>query len=296
MNPFRNRPWLFIGLIFYTIVLTAALLYFRFPAEQFRLYCETSLEALLPGTDCSIKSLRFKFPLSFEIEQITILEQQNNKEQLCVIDLAAVRPKLSKPTSHFHVDVTAFGGEHEFNVLFNREAEQFKMENIQLADLDLIHLSFLSKTFRRDITGILSGKGSYQGTWQNNTYKAEGKGNISIKDGNFSLLFPILSLKKIDLKQSQAEITLQGSKLQFNKGSFQGRELGGNFSGHIAFETPVRFSKLLFKGELSPMPPLLKKSRYAKNMVNQMKGRHNRTTLPFLLQGNLLGPRFKFDS
>lgn len=296
MNPFRNKPWLFTSLILYTLFLAAALLYFRFPAEQFKLFCQAKIELLFPGTTCSISDLRFKYPFSFEAEEISISEEQGKEEQIATITLATISPKLTNPTSRFDVSIAAYGGKHDFSILVNREEQQFKMENIELTNMDLGSFSFLQKTFKRKITGSLSGKGSYQGTWKNNEYSAEGKGNITIENGSFSLLLPVLSLKAIDLKSSKADISLQDKTLQFEKGDFQGKELNGSFSGNIAFQSPLAYSKLLFKGDLIPLPPLLKKSRYAKNMVKQLKKQRNRTTLPFLLQGSIERPRFKFDS
>jgi len=296
MNPFKNRPWLFISLILYTLLLTSALLYFRFPAEQFKLFCQTKVEQLFPNTTCSISSLHFKYPFSFEAEDININEEQKKKEPIANINLITITPKLPDPTSSFHVDLIAYGGEHEFSLLLNQEDQDFNMKSIELKNLDLSTIPFLHKTFKRKITGSLTGKGSYQGTWKNNEYSAKGQGNITIENGSFSLLLPILSLKEIDLKNYKADLTLHNKTLQFDKGVFQGKELNGSFSGNIAFQSPLAYSKLLFKGDLSPLPPLLKKSRYAKNMVKQLKKRHNRTTLPFLLQGNVEKPRFKFDS
>lgn len=296
MNPFKGRPWTFITLILYTLLLTGALLYFRFPADQFKVFCQTKIEQVFPDTNCTISDLRFKYPFSLEAEEINITENQGRKEQIVSVTLATISPKLSNPTALFHVDVKAYGGEHTFSLLLNKEDQQANLDNIEIKNMDLNHIPFLHKTFKRKITGLLSGKGSYQATWKDNDYKAEGQGAITIEDGSFGLLLPVLSLKKIDLKSSKADISLHNNALQFEKGEFQGRELNGGFSGKVAFQSPLAFSKLLFKGNLSPLPPLLKKSRYAKNMVKQLKKRHNRTTLPFLLQGNLSRPRFKFDS
>lgn len=296
MNPFKGRPWIFVTLLLYTLFLTGALLYFRFPAAQFKVFCQTKIEQMFPDTICTISKLRFKYPFSLEAEEIRLTEDQGKKEPIASISLLTINPKLSNPTALFHVGLEAYGGKHTFLVLLNREEQKANLDNITIQNMDLTRIPFLHKTFKRKVTGLLSGKGSYQATWKDDNYKAEGQGTITIDDGSFSLLLPVLSLKEIDLKSSKADISLRNNALQFEKGEFQGRELNGNFSGKVAFQSPLPFSKLLFKGNLIPLPPLLKKSRYAKNMVNQLKKRHNRTTLPFLLQGNIARPRFKFDT
>ncbi len=170
------------------------------------------------------------------------------------------------------------------------------MEDIQVNSLDLAKVPFLQQTFGRKITGSLSGSGTYQGSWDRKKPSAEAKGSIVIDKGSFSLLLPIFSLEQIDLKKLTADLVLKKNRLQFNKGNFHGQELKGEFSGDLGLQSPLKRSGFSFKGALEPLPPLLKKSKYAQDMVIQLKKQHARATLPFLLQGSVEKPQFKFDS
>ncbi len=296
MNPFRGRPLFFISLIIYGLLLTAALLYFRFPSEKFKTFCQAQVENLLPDTRCSISEIRYKLPFAFEIIDIGLNSKQKDEQTLLTVDRLIVRPKMTAPKSKFHVELTACDGNHDFSLRINQTKKEASFENIHLKNLDLAKLPFLRQTFGREITGSLSGSGTYRATWKDDILDGKGKGNISMVDGSFKLLLPILSLQKIDLKKFNTNLVFQKEKLQFNGGNFQGRELKGDFNGGLTLRTPIEQSKYSFKGTLEPMPPLLKKNRYAKNLLIQMKKRHNRTTLPFLLQGSVKRPRFKFDS
>jgi len=296
MNPFRGRPLFFTGLIIYGLLLTAALLYFRFPAEKFKTFCQAQVENFLPDTRCSISEIRYKLPFAFEIIGIELSSKQKKEQTLLTVDRMIVRPKITAPQSKFHVALTACDGKHDFSLRINQTKNEARFDNIHLKHLDLAKLPFLRQTFGREITGSLSGSGTYQTTWNDDILEGKGKGEIAMADGSFKLLLPILSLQKIDLKKFDADLIFQKEKLQFNKGHFKGRELKGDFNGGLTLRTPIEQSKYSFKGTLEPMPPLLKKNRYAKNLLIQMKKRHNRTSLPFLLQGSVKRPRFKFDS
>jgi len=296
MNPFRGRPLFFTGLVIYGLLLTAALLYFRFPAEKFKTFCQTQVEQLLPDTRCSISKIRYKLPFSFEIIDIDLSSRQKKEQKLLTVDRLIVSPKMTAPKSKFRVKLAACDGRHDFSLHIDQAEKKASFKNIRLANLDLAKLPFLSQAFGRKITGSLSGSGSYIATWNNDIPTGKGKGQITMVNGSFKLLLPILSLQKIDLKKFSADLVFQKEKLQFNKGTFQGRELKGDFNGGLALRSPIEQSKYSFKGTLEPLPPLLKKNRYAKNLLIQMKKRHNRTTLPFLLQGSVKRPRFKFDS
>ncbi len=296
MNSFQNRVLLCTGLLLYGLALTAALLYFRFPTEEFKHFCQTQAERLLPGAHCSVGQLNYRFPLSIHAQQIAFSSRQGKKEILCNVDQVLLTPQLSSLKSHFKLAVTAWNGEHSFALLLNQEKQQFSMEDIQLHNLDLARVPFLQQSFGREITGSLSGSGSYHGSWNTTSGAAEGQGALTIEKGGFGLLLPIFSLHTIDLKKLTTDLVLQKNSLQFNKGTFHGQELKGEFSGNLALQAPFNHSEFSFKGELEPLPPLLKKSKYAQNMVIQLKKQRASATLPFLLQGSVENPKFKFDS
>ena len=296
MNPFRNRPLLFCSLILYTLLLTAALLYLRFPTEDVKLFCQGKLAQLLPETQCSIANFRYKFPFGLEVKTINFTDKQKKPQTLFTVGQALISTNLSAPLSQFHVAFSAYGGTHDFTILINRSEQTVTLENIHLVHLNLAEIPILGKASKREITGSLSGNATFRSSWNVDKPMRSGRGNMKIDKGSFGLLFPILSLKKIDLEELRTDFTFQKDRIQVSKGYFQGKELKGEFGGDLALRTPFELSALAFNGTLEPLPALQKKSKYAQNMVIQLEKLHNRTTLPFLLQGSVQRPRFKFDT
>ena len=305
MNPVKKNIVVFGGLLVYTLALTAALLYFRFPAEKAALFCQTKMELIFPKTQCAVEKLSYSFPLSVTVHQMDFKSNQGKKENLCRIDQLTISPQLSSlnalsdiqsAASQLNVEINAWDGVHSFSLLLNPEEQQFSMEEIRFDNLNLAQIPFLQQTFGREITGSFSGSGSYRGGWSQKRSVASGEGKLTIDRGTFSLIQPILSLDKIDLKKLTADLVLKQEQLQFSKGSFHGEELKGEFSGDVTLQSPLKRSAFSFKGTLEPLPPLLKKSKYAQNMVLQLKKQHARATLPFALQGSVERPKFKFDS
>lgn len=296
MNPFRNRFIFFCSLIIYAILLSAILLYFRFPAKKFKTFCQTRMELLIPDTRCSISQIHYKIPFRVEFEDITWHSNEGNTQNLLHIDRLLVQPRLTAPGSHFAINIKAYDGNHSCTLLLKTKTKKIIFEDIQLKHLHLAKIPLLHQTLQRNITGVFSGTGSYRTTWNESLLSGTGQGNIQITDGSFELLFPILSLKKIDVKTFDADIILQGKSMHLNKGSFQGKELKGEFSGTLDVEQPIAHTELSFAGTLEPLPPLIRKSNYAKAMIRQLKKQHKRPTLPFLLQGSVQRPKFKFDS
>lgn len=295
MNFLRNRLVLSCSLILYTLLLTAALLYFRFPAEKLKLSCQLRLEQLLSVNHCTIGQLSYHFPFSMVANEIQFSSRTGEGGQLVTVDQAILTPALTSPKSRFLVTLNACGGKHDFALILNRTENEFTLKDIRLRDLDLAQLPFLRQATAREITGSLEGSGTYHGIRKNGKYETDGQGTITLSKGSFGLLYPILSLKNIDLQSFQADISLQGDDLKFSNGTFSGQELKGDFSGILGLKTGLATSSLAFQGKLDPLPPLLKKSKHAKNMVNQLKKQRNQTGLPFRLNGVVQKPSFRFS-
>ena len=148
----RNRLVLFFTLTLYTLVLTAALLYFRFPAEKFNLFCQFGLEQLLPGTHCTIERLTYRFPLSLAAKEISCSSREGEEKELFTIDQATLTPLLTPPGSRFRVALSAWDGKHTFTLFLDRANREFSLKDIYVSGLNLARLPLLRQAFTREIT------------------------------------------------------------------------------------------------------------------------------------------------
>ncbi len=296
MTLLRNKIVLLFTLLFYTGSLTAALLYYRFPTESFKDYCESSLEGLLPDTSCSIKELSYSFPLGLTAKEIRFQSAGEEARELFFIDQAKIKSTPVALTTRFLVEIDSAEGQHSLTLLRDAKKTKFSLENIQIENFNLAKAPFLHQIMNRKISGYCQINGSYQGEWKDTQYQATGKGNITIEKGDFQLLEPILSLKKIDLQKMESDFVLQKNELKFTNGTFNGKELTGSFSGSVGMLPALPQSTFSFRGKMEPLAPLLKKSKYAQNMIIQLKKQGKRSSLPFLLEGTVQKPKFHFDS
>ncbi len=294
MSFFKSKSSFLFVLFLYTFLLSAVLLYFRFPAEKVKLYCEVHMEQLLAGTDCSIEKIRYSFPFSIALDNVGFRSKLASKQELFSLDHVFISPDISEPTSRFETKIDAFGGKHSFTLIVDKTGKKFTIKDLLVKDLDPTRIPFLSSASGREITGTVAGSGDYHGAWKNGKYEAAGKGNITLADGRFGLLLPILSLNSIDLKKFTTELELKDKKLQCNNGKFNGKELKGTFSGTLGLGSTLKAATLSFNGEIEALPELLKKSQHAQRMITQMKKQQKRTTLPFYLQGIVQKPSFLF--
>lgn len=82
MSFFKSKSSFLFVLFLYTFLLSAVLLYFRFPAEKVKLYCEVHMEQLLAGTDCSIEKIRYSFPFSIALDNVGFRSKLESKQEL----------------------------------------------------------------------------------------------------------------------------------------------------------------------------------------------------------------------
>lgn len=230
------------------------------------------------------------------METMQFTEESGTATNLFTIKHGVLTPSLKAPFSQSQITLSASQGTLESNITIDKAKQTIHFDHIELDQLNLAQVPFLEQTFNRKITGILSGNAVIRATINGHLQIYSGQGEVTIEEGSFSLIYPVLSLKEIDLKKLTTDFSLSTNGLSLQQGYFKGKDLQGEFAGLCTLPQPFKNAELAIKGSLEPRPPLLKQSKYVKNMVLQLKRQNRKVTLPFLLDGNVQRPRFKFDS
>ncbi len=296
MSTLKNKTSFLLFLFLYALVLGSVLIYFRFPADKLVIYCERSFSRLMPGTEFSIDQIHYSFPFSLALDTLKANKKTNDKQELFTIDRVLISPVFSAPTSQFQIKLDAFSGVHGFSLILGPEEKEFTLKDIKLTHLDPARIPFLERATKRKITGSIDATGEYHAVWENDRYSTKGTGQLTLEKGTFDLLLPIFSLNSINLKKFSTDFTLANNTLRCSNGLFHGKELKGDFSGSILFNSALKDGRVSFSGELEPLPPLLKKSTHAKKMILLLKKQRKRGTVPFLLKGTVQKPRFTFET
>ncbi len=296
MKLFEHKIVLLLALFYYGLFCAVVMLYFRFPTEQLQLFCETKLEQVVTGSDCKISGIGYGFPFSIKANTIRFSDSKTKKQELFTLTDVRITPTLTAMTSRFGLELDAFGGTHNGTLELNRDTKEFTLQDIEVRDLDPAMIPFLKQASKREITGTVTGTGSFQGKWENGKYVTEGKGKLSLEQGSFALLLPVLSLNSIDLRKFETDIEFRDSTLQCLNGIFNGNELKGAFSGSLELHAGLKRATLSFIGELEPLPPLLQQGKQVQNMVMQLLKKQQHGTVPFVLKGTVQKPSFTFET
>ncbi len=291
-----GRRW--SGYIIYALMMIMFFLYLLFPVQQFKSFSTDLINRLFPGHVTTVDSWRYQFPLTLVV---TNLQLQARKQVIeadkanIILQQATITPSLRSRGKTFFINITAYGGSHQATLEFDRRRQTFSLPTIEIKDLDLAKLSWLQNNARRDISGLLTATGSYAGKKGRGLSGGTGRGKVQLKNGTIKLLYPILSLENIDVKNGDSIIELQDQKLLLTQGQFSGEELEGTFTGQVDLRGPsLADMQLDLSGTLMPLPPLLQKNKQAQTLLIQLQ--QNQSTLPFQLKGTIGQPIFLSDS
>ena len=145
MKFFENKIVLLITLFCYGLFCAVVVLYFRFPTEKLQMFCETKLEQLLTGSDCSIAGLGYGFPFSMTVKTIRFSDSKTKKQELFTITNVRITPALTALTSRFSIELDVFGGIYSSELVVDIEGKEFTLQNMEIRNIDPAIIPFLQQ-------------------------------------------------------------------------------------------------------------------------------------------------------
>ncbi len=279
----------------YAVLLTAVLLYVRFPAEKFRAYCEKRIEHLLTDSTCKIEGIAYRFPLSASFDTIKITRVINGLETSIVIDRLVISPEPLKFWKSFNLKGELYSGKFEARLDVDPQAQSFHLVNIHFEGVEVDALVQAIGLTERKITGILDFSGEYQAQ---NSHPGDGagKGVVEISTGSMSLLQPILSLSTLDFEKVAVDVTLEKGLLKIAQGDLQGRDMTADFTGELRIAPQLLDSNLQLSGHMEPDETFLRSNPQEQQIVQRLMQRFKMTVLAFRVGGTVKRPLFRFST
>lgn len=280
--------------LFYAVALTAALLYLRFPAEKFRVFCENKIESFLAGSDCHIERISYRLPFSVVFTNLQIVREAEGKRSALRVDRLAVTPAFPVFFKSFRVSGEMYRGKFSMQVAVDSRGENFTLSEVSLAGMNMEEWAGDFNLLDRKVSGKASVTGSYQATF-GAPLQGTGKGELNAEDGSFELLQPILSLNNLPFDRIRVDLAQEKEMLKFVKGEMSGKEMGAEFTGEMRLATPLPNSIVILSGQLSPRESFLAAHPGEKRLVEQLLRRYKTPALPFKVGGTVRRPTFRFS-
>lgn|GEM_PF-373336 len=292
----KNKKW--FGYILYCIILTAVLLYYRFPSDALRDYLQIRANNLNTPMSLSIEGIKPWPPFGLRFVQTEISPKDKPHIRLFTADSLLVSPgvwSFFKGKAKYRFECLAYKGDIGGCVYFekNRITAPFNTE-IGLRNIRIGNYGHLKHLIGRHVDGILSGTIYYSGQHKN-LMGGTGEANLRVLDGRVELLSPILTLGSIEFNEVKIDMALKGQKINLTRLELEGPQLKSTLSGTISLEKAFAKSTLDLKGEIEPFASFLKGAEDVYNAVRSFKQRLRKGTITFTIRGTLEQPKFKFS-
>jgi type II secretion system protein N len=288
---FSLRSFLYLV---YAVILTAVILYLRFPTEKFRHFCERHVEFYLSGSTCSIERIGYLFPFSLTVNNVQISQEVDGQISRHRIGFFTVAPDFTDFLQRFAINGEMYKGSFALDLRVDRSGKSFRINEVTLKDVDIEEWINDFGLLGRKVTGTANFSGEYQGTFANFS-GGLGKGELLVVDGRLQLLQPVLSITDFAYERIIVKMEHEKGALNFIEGEVLGNEIKANFTGTLGMTTPFLASNMSLSGSMIPSKEFLAANPAEKKVVEQLLRRYKMSVLPFKVGGSVQTPTFRFS-
>jgi type II secretion system protein N len=297
MQGFVSNHKNLFGYILYGLVLTAVLLYLRFPSDAVEDYFQAKGgRANLPLT-LSVDRIGPVIPFGLKFLKTRVSLRDSPNSLILKADRLSLRPSLlsllgGKPDYSFRL--AAYRGDTSGNIRLGQNGETASVDaQIELKNVDFGEYTYLQKLIGRTVTGTLSGTIKYNGQYRP-MLDGSGEAKLSLSEGMVELAEPFLTLKSIDFDELEIDMVLNKQKINVGRLEFKGRQLQGKLSGTITLRKALAESVLSLSGTIEPFAALFESAEGMQETVAFLRGRLDQGTFTFMIEGTLGQPKIKF--
>jgi type II secretion system protein N len=287
----------YVGYTLYVIVLTLALLYYRFPSDIFLDYLQATVHRIDAGLHLSIKDVSPSFPFGLKCIESELRSREGSAEAIFKADSLFIRPEVwsfVQGKFRYHFECLAYDGGLRGNILFTKNNFRAPFTTaIEVKDIFIGNNALLQGAIGRYLEGILSGTITYKGqSWY--LRDGEGEADLRLSSGRVELLQPILSLEAIEFDEILIKLALQNKKIDLNQIELKGREISGTLSGTINLKKDLLKSSLDLSGSIEPFADFFKSLTGTRDTMKLFQQRLKRGRILFTIRGTISNPRMRF--
>jgi type II secretion system protein N len=282
--------------VLYAVIITAGLLYLRFPSGLIKDYLETRGERSNSPLSVSIGQVSPSLPLGLKFRETLVSQRGNPNKIIFRADRVSIKPTFSSLfVGNFNLcfEGLAYDGVLKGCASFIERSLQAPFStSIVLKDIRM-GKSDLPSLMGRHVEGSLDGSIIYS---RKNNFLVEGSGeaDLRLSDGRVELLQPILGLDAIDFNQVSIKMSLQNRKINLTQVTLQGPSMRGTLSGIISLQEEIGKSRLDLRGTIEPFADFFKSLPGTRDTVRLFQRRLKRGTLSFIIRGTLTEPSIQF--
>lgn len=275
--------------LIYALGLTAVLLYYRFPAEEFKSFCEKATEKIFEGSSCSIGEIDITWPLTVRFSNIILSNAFAGQPQDLVVDWLNLSPGSEGIKPIIMLESEFASGRFDSKLSFDLKERSFDLRPFAFSGLDVEKATAVF--LRRRTAGEAEFEGFYSAAWQT-PLDGSGQGRLQIKNGRVDLIQAIFSVRAIEYEKLFCSMTIGSKAIRLEEGSLEGRELNVEFDGLITYAEELLQTRLDMQGRLVLTPEFFQAHPREERVVQKLTRRYGSEHLPFRTGGTIAAPTF----
>jgi type II secretion system protein N len=290
----KNQKW--FGYVLYAVIITAGLLYLRFPSGLIKDYLETRGERSNSPFSVSIGQVSPSLPFGLKLQETRVSQRAKPNKIIFRADRVSIKPTIGSllvGKLNLCFEGLAYDGVLKGCANFTEKRLQAPfstsvvLKDIRMGKYDLPSL------IGRHVEGSLEGSITYIGK-NNLLMEGRGEADLRLLDGRVELLQPILSLDSIDFNQVSIKMALQNRKSNLTQVALEGPNMRGTLSGIISLQKEMGKSRLDLRGTIEPFSDFFESLPGTRDTVKLFQRRLKRGTLSFTIRGTLSEPSIQF--
>jgi type II secretion system protein N len=293
----KSKHKKYVGYILFSILLTAALLYYRFPSEALKTYVQRTAEEMSPHYQVYIEDAQVAFPLGIHLSTTTVAAKDRPGTRLFIADTLSIRPEivsLLRGKSAYAFDGVAYSGDLKGTVRFeNRSTAAPFTTTMALSDIHMADYDYLSTLIGRNVKGILDGTLTYKGQ-KDLLMNGTGEADLKISNGWVQLLEPIFGLEAFRFDTLRIRMLLEKQRINLTNVELEGPELKGTLSGTISLRKDFAGSRLSLRGSIEPLEGMFRGEKEGTDAMKLLKRGLRRGKISFVIRGTPGDPRIRF--
>jgi len=297
MKRFISKNKKYLGYLLFALILTVALLYYRFPSDAVLDYLQATANTADPRIVLSVDRVEPRLPIGLKFGKTEVSMKDMPDGVILRIDSLLLRPGLwsllrGKPEYCFHC--VAYKGDLVGCVYIEKDRTRgFIDTEIELRNILIGDCAYLSHLIGRHIEGTLGGTVSYTGR-HNLLMDGSGEANLRLSHGRVELLQPFLTFESIDFNEMEMEMVLKKQQINLTRLELKGQQLHGTLSGVVTLKEKFAKSSLDLRGTIEPYAESFKGKGGAHDTLKLLKHLIKNGTVSFVIHGTLGEPRIEF--
>jgi type II secretion system protein N len=286
-----NKRW--IAYTIYGIILTLALMFYRFPSDALKDYVQKSIHKNNPNLSVTFEKVSLTFPFSLKLSGMECFTAGEPGIPVFETREILVKPKilsLFTKTPACRFTCQAYDGTITGSMSLSKNGEKTGFKSTaELKKININDNSPLPAFIKDYIGGILEGTVSYNAGGGNDNI-GNGEASLTVSKGSVKLDPPVLNIKAIDFKEVTFKADLKDQTLSIPDLNLKGDDFLGKASGAITFKNPVNKSLIGFKASMEPTASSVRTSTGGNDATALIRQSLKNGKLSFSLQGTIEKP------